>query len=147
MPSPARVTSAVGVQVAVGTAPGLGPYGTVDMAGNVKEWAWNEQAGTGNRYILGGGWNDPDYQFLYSDSRSPLDRSDTNGFRCIAYGDGPAPPASLAAPVAAPAQDQGSERPVADAVYSIYADEYRLQSHAIRRTGRVDRRCLTAVAA
>ena len=108
----------------VGTAPGLGPYGTVDMAGNVKEWVWNEQAGTGKRYILGGAWNDPDYQFLYSDSRSPFDRSDTNGFRCMAYGDGPAPPASLAAPIAPPVRDYATERPVADAVYRIYADQY-----------------------
>ncbi len=109
--------------VRVGTAPGLGPYGTVDMAGNIKEWVWNEQAGTGKRYILGGAWNDPDYQFVYSDSRSPFDRSDTNGFRCVAYGGGPAPPASLA-PVAPLARDYATERPVADAVYRIYADQY-----------------------
>ena len=113
-----------GGTVPVGTAPGLGPYGTVDMAGNVKEWVWNERAGTGKRYILGGAWNDPDYQFLYSDSRSPFDRSDTNGFRCMAYGDGPAPPASLAAPVAPPVRDYATERPVADDVYRIYADQY-----------------------
>jgi eukaryotic-like serine/threonine-protein kinase len=113
-----------GGTVRVGTAPGLGPYGTVDMAGNVKEWVWNERAGTDKRYILGGAWNDPDYQFLYSDSRSPFDRSDTNGFRCIAYGHGPPPPASLAAPIAPPVRDYASERPVTDAVYQSYADQY-----------------------
>src|SRR5262249_5676099 len=26
----------------VGTYEGLGPFGTLDMAGNVKEWCWNE---------------------------------------------------------------------------------------------------------
>jgi hypothetical protein len=112
-----------GGTVRVGTAPGLGPYGTVDMAGNVKEWVWNERAGTGQRYILGGAWNDPDYQFLYPDSRSPFDRSDSNGFRCVAYPGGPAPPASLA-PIAPSARDYAIERPVTDAVYRIYADQY-----------------------
>ncbi|HYN07723.1 MAG TPA: protein kinase [Vicinamibacterales bacterium] len=101
---------------------GLGPYGTVDMAGNVKEWAWND-TGSGTRYLLGGGWNEPDYQFLYSDSRSPFDRSDTNGFRCMADGERPAPPA-LASAIAPPSRNYAAERPVADAVFKIYADQY-----------------------
>ncbi|MGH7536394.1 MAG: bifunctional serine/threonine-protein kinase/formylglycine-generating enzyme family protein, partial [Gemmatimonadales bacterium] len=40
---------------------GLGPWGTVDMAGNVREWCLN--ATRDERYILGGGWNDQPYQF------------------------------------------------------------------------------------
>ncbi len=32
--------------------------GTTDMAGNVKEWCWNE-GGNGKRFILGGGFGDP----------------------------------------------------------------------------------------
>jgi dienelactone hydrolase len=102
----------------------LGPYGTYDMAGNVKEWVSNEQAGAGKRYILGGAWNDPDYQFLYSDSRSPFDRSDTNGFRCMSYSDGATPPASLAKAIPSPSRDYATERPVADAAYAIYANQY-----------------------
>ena len=52
------------------------------MAGNVKEWCWNAD-GAGNRYILGGAWNEPDYMFNEPDEKSPWDRSETNGFRCV----------------------------------------------------------------
>jgi dienelactone hydrolase len=101
---------------------GLGPYGTVDMAGNVREWVWND-TGTGARYLLGGAWNDPEYQFLYTDSRAPFDRSDTNGFRCMVDGDQPVP-ASLLAAVPAPSRNYAKERPVSDDVYRIYAAQY-----------------------
>ncbi len=107
-----------------GASRGLGPYGTYDMAGNIKEWVRNEHAGTDKRYILGGAWNEPDYQFLYSDSRSPFDRSETNGFRCATYAGGAAPPAALAAPMAPPSRDYATERPVPDATFRIYADQY-----------------------
>ena len=59
----------------------VGPAGTVGMAGNVKEWVWNEV--DGKRYILGGAWNEPLYMAIDDDARSPMDRSPTNGFRCI----------------------------------------------------------------
>jgi eukaryotic-like serine/threonine-protein kinase len=103
-------------------ARGLGPYGTVDMAGNVKEWAWNDN-GHGARYILGGAWNDPDYAFLFSDSRSPFDRSETNGFRCMKETGKPAAPAVYAA-IAPPSRNYATEKPVGDAIYRVYAEQY-----------------------
>jgi len=39
----------------VGSKPDVGPWGTYDMAGNVKEWIWTE-AEDGKRYVLGGAW-------------------------------------------------------------------------------------------
>jgi eukaryotic-like serine/threonine-protein kinase len=66
---------------AVGELHDLGPYGTLGMAGNVKEWTWNEVAG--RRYILGGAWNEPVYMATNDDARPPLDRAETNGFRCM----------------------------------------------------------------
>ena len=101
---------------------GLGPLGTVDMAGNVKEWVWND-TGSGKRYLLGGAWNEPDYTFLYSDSRDPFERADINGFRCMKDGEKTSPVA-LAAPIAPPSRNYAAEKPVADAVFRIYAEQY-----------------------
>jgi formylglycine-generating enzyme required for sulfatase activity len=38
-----------------GKYPGLGPYGTYDMTGNVREWVANA-AGGDLRFIMGGSW-------------------------------------------------------------------------------------------
>jgi dienelactone hydrolase len=66
----------------VGSHQGMGPYGTVDLAGNVREWTWNAASG-GRRWILGGAWSDPSYMFSVPNSLPPDDRSPANGFRCI----------------------------------------------------------------
>ena len=45
----------------MGARAGLSPFGTYDMAGNVKEWVSNSVENSSLRYILGGGWNEPGY--------------------------------------------------------------------------------------
>ena len=39
---------------------GVGPFGTYDMAGNVREWVFNA-TDDGARFILGGAWPSPAY--------------------------------------------------------------------------------------
>ena len=58
--------------------------GRYDLAGNVKEWIWNE-ANPGKRYILGGAWNEPTIHVLRSRRPLTVERSANFGFRCAKY--------------------------------------------------------------
>jgi dienelactone hydrolase len=107
--------------VRIGSSGGLGPYGTYDMAGNVKEWCWNEVAG-GKRYILGGGFTDPSYMFRDSDAQLAFDRRPEFGFRCLRQPT--APDAKLTAPIATMTPDLAALKPVGDEVPEAYRHLY-----------------------
>ena len=102
----------------VGEFLGVGPYGTYDMAGNVKEWCINEVGD--RRYILGGGWNEPNYQYRQADARLPFDRSANNGMRLIMVADQSAVPREAYAPEPRLARDYNQEKPVTDEVFAAY---------------------------
>ena len=104
----------------VGAFKGLGAYGTLDMAGNVKEWCWNEAAG--RRYLRGGAWNEPNYMFAALDARDPWDRSEQNGVRCVRYV--PREEPSALSPVIGPVRDRSKETPVSDDVFRLYRSLY-----------------------
>ena len=78
----------------VGSYLGLGPNGTYDMAGNVREWCLNRIGDL--RLILGGAWSDPDYLYRGSDATDPFDRSAINGFRCMRSDEPPSDAALMA---------------------------------------------------
>lgn len=106
-----------GGPAAKGTDQSVGPYGTYDMAGNVREWIANPVDGD-VRFILGGSWKSPNYLYTSPEALSPFDRSDTNGFRCVRN---PAPmPAAAAAPIHRVARDFAKYKPVNDAVLNAY---------------------------
>jgi len=105
----------------VGSSGGLGPYGTYDMAGNVKEWAWNE-TNRGRHYILGGAWNEASYLFHDEDAQPPFERRTGFGFRCMKQGrefD-----ANLLKPVLTLERDPKTLKPVSDEVYQVYRHLY-----------------------
>ena len=99
----------------------LSGFGTTDMAGNVKEWCWNEN-GKGKRYILGGGFGEPLYMFLDPDAQSPWGRGPNYGFRCVKL-PSPAPSATTAAMIVA-FRDFSKEKPVSDEVFKAFEGLY-----------------------
>ena len=106
----------------VGSYPGLGPFGTYDMAGNVKEWCIN--ANGDRRYILGGASTEPLYMYQTPDARVPFDRSPTNGFRLVKYLHATSDE-KMSAPVAVFNFLETAElKPVPDSTFRIYEDMY-----------------------
>jgi eukaryotic-like serine/threonine-protein kinase len=67
---------------AAGRYKGVSPLGVYDMAGNVKEWGWNDVGG-GKRLIRGGAWNETQHMFSNPDNYPPLMRAENFGLRCM----------------------------------------------------------------
>jgi eukaryotic-like serine/threonine-protein kinase len=109
----------------VGQSAGITRFGAYDMAGNVREWCFNEEGGMdGFRFILGGGWNDAPYQFVDRYAQSAWDRAGTNGFRLVTYSDTQEALQKSNAPIAHSARDFSKEKPVSDAEFKVFLRQY-----------------------
>jgi formylglycine-generating enzyme required for sulfatase activity/dienelactone hydrolase len=111
----------------VGKYHGVTMFGAYDMAGNVREWCWNETPV--GRLIRGGAWNDATY--LYKDlSQLPsFDRSPKNGFRCIKYFDKEKIPESAFQQINYIAGEKDfRKQPVPDNIFSIYKNQFLYDS-------------------
>jgi dienelactone hydrolase len=109
--------------VPVGSLPGITAYGAYDMAGNVREWCWNETKD--GRIIRGGSFEDNTYEFENERQAPSMDRSPRNGFRLAFYPDTQKIPKE--------AFDSRNpyfgidfllKKPVSDAVFKIYSEQY-----------------------
>jgi eukaryotic-like serine/threonine-protein kinase len=104
-----------------GRRAGVGQWGTLDMAGNVKEWCLNASANSDVRYILGGAWNEPAYRFRDPEAADPWQRGHAFGIRLVknlgAVGD-------AAEPVPTLHGDPRSLVPVADVQFEVLKGFY-----------------------
>ncbi len=123
--------------VPAGSLPGLTAYGALDMAGNVREWCWNETPN--GRLIRGGAWDDNPYIFGFLSQAPAMERSPRDGFRCAVYPDRkgvPAPAFQPQKPVEA--KDLYKEKPVPDDVFRVYKELFSYDKTDLK--ARVDSR-------
>ena len=105
----------------VGQYKGLSRDGVYDMAGNVREWAANPDGEA--RYILGGGWNDPEYAFTDAVTSPAFDRAGENGIRLVSYPD-ETNLSVASAPIEKAFRDYNAIEPVTDEVFEVYRQMY-----------------------
>jgi cephalosporin-C deacetylase-like acetyl esterase len=109
--------------VPAGSLPGMTAYGAYDMAGNVREWCWNETPD--GRVTRGGAWNDVPYMFGNVSQAPPFDRSLKNGFRCALYPDPEEiPPSAFEVVEFGEPRDYRAEEPVSDEIFAVYCEQF-----------------------
>jgi tRNA A-37 threonylcarbamoyl transferase component Bud32/predicted esterase len=113
---------------AVGVHEGVGPYGTYDMFGNVREWCAN--LGHRGGWVIGGSWSDPQYSYFVAAAVTLLERSPLNGVRLMQDADDPVHAATLREPFDIAPRSRGLEtiEPVSDEIYGAYLREFAYRS-------------------
>ena len=107
----------------VGKLQGISCFGTYDMAGNVREWCWNEtQAG---HIIRGGAWDDANYMYSNWSQLPSFDRSPKNGFRCVQYMNREKIPEEAFRKIEfSEERDYSKEEPVPGNIFMVYKNQF-----------------------
>jgi eukaryotic-like serine/threonine-protein kinase len=111
----------------VGKNNGITFFGCYDMAGNVREWCWNESPA--GHIIRGGAWNDATYLFSDLSQLPSFDRSPKNGFRCVRYINKENFSASVFQQVLYNEEkDYSAKKPVPEDIFKIYKNQFLYDS-------------------
>jgi formylglycine-generating enzyme required for sulfatase activity/dienelactone hydrolase len=110
--------------VPVGSLEGISSFGIYDLAGNVREWCSNQIGDRQANYTLGGGWNDPTYSFNDAYGAHPLDRSVSNGFRCIKNLPNDTTLTALTPTISFAFRDYLKEKPVDEKTFNIFLRQF-----------------------
>jgi dienelactone hydrolase len=114
----------------VGKDQGVAWFGAYDMAGNVREWCWNETPA--GHIIRGGAWNDASYLYSYLSQLPSFDRSPKNGFRCVQYIDKEKIPESAFLKIEySEGTDFSKVKPVEDNIFTIYKNQFLYDKTAL----------------
>ncbi len=110
--------------VEVGSLPGMTSYGALDMPGNAREWCYNDTPR--GKLIRGGAWNTHTYAFHTLTQASAMDRSPTNGFRCVQYLEPDSIPKMAMAPLSLKPRLNPPEKvkPISEEVFEILKSRY-----------------------
>ena len=115
----------------VGKSAGINMYGACDMAGNVREWCFN-QTQAGHNIICGGAWDDAEYMYSSWSQLPPFDRSAKNGMRCVKYVDPETiHEKSFQSIEFRERTDYSTMTPVADEIFRIYKNQFLYDKKAL----------------
>ncbi len=118
----------------VGQNEAMTTLGVYDLAGNVREWCYNE-AGEGNRATRGAAWPDAPFHVDWIIPKPAFDRDETNGFRLVRTFDDDDALAALRGPVERTVtRDYWTERPASEAEFQVFRRLYSYDPYPLNPT-------------
>jgi dienelactone hydrolase len=108
-------------------------FGAYAMAGNVREWCFNET--NVGHIIKGGAWDDVEYMYGNWSQLPSFDRSPRNGFRCVQYIDRKKIPELAFQKIEfSEERDYYKEEPVAESIFRVYKNQFLYDSTVLDAT-------------